>query len=136
MLGCATVGLTGCTSIRVPVPDLGALVPVGLTGPRVRDVDIRTPEQRAQACVQEFDPKGKAPQVMTYDSNTKTEVHMNTEGRSVDVTAQNSTDNTAMGMGGKVGGRIPEACTDADPLPGAARGHEIHVDHVKQSWEH
>ncbi len=54
---------------------------------------------------------------MTYDSSTQTEVHMNQQGRDVNVTAQNPTDNTAMAMGGTVGGDIPDACTDADPRP-------------------
>lgn len=127
------VGLTGCTSVRVPVPNLGLLVPVGLTGYRTQTVDIRTDKEKAAACVANFEPDGKAPQVMTYDSSTKTEVHMNTEGRRVDVTAQNSTDNTALGMGGKVGGKVPQACTDADPLPGSAV--PVHgSDKQKTSW--
>ncbi|EGF92649.1 hypothetical protein ABI_10860 [Asticcacaulis biprosthecium C19] len=87
---------------------------------RTRYVDVRSERERAQQCVAAFEPDGKAPQVMTYDSKTGTEVHMNQDGRRVDVTAQNASDNTALGMGGKVGGKIPEACTDADPLPGAA----------------
>ncbi|MDI7776309.1 hypothetical protein [Asticcacaulis sp. EMRT-3] len=77
--------------------------------------DPRSPAERAQACVSTFEPDGKAAQVMTYDSATGTETHMNSDGRQVAVTAQNARDNTALGMGGKVGGGIPVACTDADP---------------------
>ncbi|WP_349321359.1 hypothetical protein [Asticcacaulis sp. MM231] len=91
-----------------------------MTGYRTKAIDVRTDKEKAAACVAAFEANGQAPQIMTYDSDTKTEVHMNTDGKRVDVTAQNAEDNTAMGMGGKVGGRIPEACTDADPIPGSA----------------
>jgi hypothetical protein len=106
-LGVVCAGLSGCETYR---------------GDRygTRYVDVRTQKEKAAQCVAAFEPNGQAPQIMTYDSDTKTEVHMNTEGKRVDVTAQNAEDNTAMGMGGKVGGRIPEACTDADPIPGSA----------------
>ncbi len=97
---------------------------------RTERVDVRNAQERAQECVAAFEPQGKAPQVMTYDSDTQTEVHMNQEGRNVDVTAQNATDNTAMAMGGKVGGKIPEACTDADPAPYEAEPKH----HFKTPW--
>ncbi len=126
------LGLTGCTTVSVPVPDLGLLVPVGLTGYRTKTVDVRTDKEKAAACVANFEPDGKAPQVMTYDSSTKTEVHVNTEGKRVDVTAQNAQDNTALGMGGKVGGKVPQACTDADPLPGSAL--PVHNEKSKTAW--
>ncbi len=116
LAGVAAVALAGCTSYH--------------RGDRYQTVDVRSANERAQECVQAFEPDGKAPQVMTYDSNTQTEVHMNQEGRRVDVTAQNATDNTAMAMGGKVGGKIPEACTDADPQPGPA----IPTHHFKTPW--
>lgn len=103
-LGVAAVGLSGCYNTRE----------------YTRNVDLRSQKERADACVVAFEPNGKAPQVMTYDSQTQTEVHMNQDGKRVDVTAQNHTDSTSMGMGGKVGGRIPEACTDADPIPGSS----------------
>ncbi len=64
---------------------------------------------------------GKAPQIMTYDSDTRTETHVNTQGREVTVTAQNATDNTSMGMGGKLGYKRPESCTSNDPIPGTTR---------------
>jgi hypothetical protein len=105
-LGVVAAGLSGCYS--------------NYPREHTRYVDLRTDKERAAACVAAFEPDGKAPQVMTYDSTTGTEVHMNQDGKRVDVTAQNASDNTSLGMGGKVGGRIPEACTDADPLPGAA----------------
>ena len=112
LAGVAVVALTGCSSY-------------GYDRDRDRDryqtVDVRTQKQRAEECVAAFEGDGQAPQVMTYDSKTNTEVHMNQDGRRVDVTAQNAQDNTSLGMGGKVGGKIPEACTDADPKPyGAA----------------
>ncbi|ESQ76173.1 hypothetical protein [Asticcacaulis sp. AC402] len=103
-----------------------SVLAAGLTGcqsnprERTRYVDVRTERERAQQCVAAFEPGSKAPQIMTYDSETGTEVHMNQDGRRVDVTAQNASDNTALGMGGKVGGKIPEACTDADPISGPA----------------
>ena len=106
-LGAAVAALSGCTTYddrRYPVSY----------------EDQRTQEQRAAECVANFEPGDKAPQIMTYDSESKTEVHLNTDGRKVDVTAQNATDDTAMGMGGKVGGNIPEACTDAYPKPAPA----------------
>jgi hypothetical protein len=91
-------------------------------------VDNSTQKQRAEACVARFDPEHKAPQVMTYDSATGTETHMNTEGRNVAVTAQNAQDNTALGMGGKVGGNMPAACTDYQPgvAPAAPAGPPHH----------
>jgi hypothetical protein len=58
---------------------------------------------KARACVDQFDPQGKSSQIMTYDTKTKTEVHLNTDGRFVNVTGQNATDNTSLGMKGKVG---------------------------------
>ncbi len=83
-------------------------------------VDVRNQREKAAECVAAFEGDGRAPQVMTYDSETKTEVHVNQDGRNVNVTGQNAEDNTAMGMGGKVGGKVPQACTDADPIPGPA----------------
>ncbi len=83
--------------------------------------DPRSDQERAAACVAAFEPSGKAPQVMTYDSDTRTETHLNTEGRQVTVTAQNSTDNTSMGMAGKLGEKRPESCTSNDPIPGTTR---------------
>jgi hypothetical protein len=83
--------------------------------------DVRSDQERAAECVAAFEPSGKAPQVMTYDSDTRTETHLNTEGREVTVTAQNSTDNTSMGMGGKLGVKRPESCTSNDPIPGSTR---------------
>ena len=94
--------------------------------------DPRDQQERAQECVAAFEPSGKAPQVMTYDSDTGTETHMNTEGRNVNVTAQNNRDQTALGMGGKVGGNIPQACTDADPRPGPAIPRQ--PGHYKNSY--
>ena len=88
--------------------------------------DPRNQQEKAQECVAAFEPNGKAPQVMTYDSDTGTEVHMNTEGKRVDVTAQNNRNDTSLGMGGKVGGGIPEACTDADPRVGPAIPRSTH----------
>lgn len=101
---------------------LGAMVALGACTPQTIEnrVDLRTPAEKAAACVAQFETDGKAPQIMTYDSKTKTEVHVNTDGRDVDVTAQNATDNTSMGMGGRVGGNIPEACTDATPIAAPA----------------
>ena len=101
-LGTLALGLGGCAHYY-PYP-----------------VDNSTQKQRAEACVAQYDPEHKAPHVMTYDSATGTETHMNTEGRKVSVTAQNAQDNTALGMGGKVGGDIPTACTDYDPGVGPA----------------
>ena len=98
----------------------------GRRGPDYGYVDPRTSQEKAQECVAAFEPSGKAPQVMTYDSDTGTEVHMNTEGKRVDVTAQNNRNDTALGMGGKVGGGIPEACTDADPRSGPAIPRSTH----------
>lgn len=101
---------------------LGVTLLAGLgacsSGPQTVEkvVDSRNAAQKAAACVAEFEPDGKAPQIMTYDSKTKTEVHVNTDGKDVDVTAQNATDNTALGMGGRVGGSLPEACTDETPI--------------------
>ena len=89
-------------------------------------VDPRNQQEKAQECVAAFEPNGKAPQVMTYDSDTGTEVHMNTEGKRVDVTAQNNRSDTSLGMGGRVGGGIPEACTDADPRSGPAIPRATH----------
>ncbi|MDV6332002.1 hypothetical protein [Asticcacaulis sp. 201] len=100
---------------------------------RTSYVDVRTQKEKADQCVAAFEPDGKAPQVMTYDSNTKTEVHVNQDGRRVDVTAQNAQDNTSLGMGGKVGGRIPDACTDADPNPLPAIRKR---PNQRQSWDH
>lgn len=80
-------------------------------------IDPRSDAERAAACVAAFEPEGKAPQIMTYDSDTRTETHVNTKGREVTVTAQNATDDTSMGMGGKLGERRPEACTSNDPIP-------------------
>lgn len=115
-LSVALVSLTGCETYRRP---------------RTETVDVRSAKERAAECVAAFEPDGKAPQVMTYDSETGTEVHMNQDGKRVDVTAQNQADNTSLGMGGKVGGRIPEACTDADPLPGSAASKDRKY---KTSW--
>ncbi|ESQ86171.1 hypothetical protein AEAC466_02970 [Asticcacaulis sp. AC466] len=119
-LGVIGVSLSGCESYY---------------GQRYRTsyVDVRTQKEKADQCVAAFEPDGKAPQVMTYDSNTKTEVHVNQDGRRVDVTAQNAQDNTSLGMGGKVGGKIPDACTDADPnaLPAIRKRPDYH-----QSWDH
>jgi len=97
-------------------------------GGRTRRVvyDPRSDAERAAACVAAFEPSGKAPQVMTYDSDTRTETHLNTEGRQVTVTAQNSTDNTSMGMAGKLGEKRPESCTSNDPVPGATRERDRH----------
>lgn len=75
--------------------------------------DNRTQAQKAEACVDQFEPEGKAPQVMTYDSETKTEVHLNQDGKIVTLTAQNKPDETSLGMEGKVGGARPVTCTDA-----------------------
>ncbi|WP_443749529.1 hypothetical protein [Asticcacaulis solisilvae] len=83
--------------------------------------DVRSDQEKAAECVAAFEPSGKAPQVMTYDSDTRTETHLNTQGREVTVTAQNSTDNTSMGMGGKLGVKRPESCTSNDPIPGSTR---------------
>lgn len=113
-LACAIAPLSGCTVWRpaIPVPDVRAILPT-----RTVYVDVRTPEEKAAACVAEMEPKGKAPQVMTYDSDTRTETHLNTKGREVSVTAQNATDNTSMGMEGKLGERRPDVCTSNDGLP-------------------
>lgn len=105
---------------------LGALALVGCAHYYPYPVDNSTQKQRAEACVAQYDPEHKAPQVMTYDSATGTETHMNTEGRNVAVTAQNAQDNTALGMGGKVGGGIPTACTDYDPGAGPAAPPPAH----------
>jgi len=105
-LGIASMALGGCTSYY--------------GRGRTDYVDVRTQQEKAAQCVAAFEPNGQAPQIMTYDSDTKTEVHLNQDGKRVDVTAQNAQDNTSLGMGGKVGGRQPEACTDADPLPATA----------------
>jgi hypothetical protein len=95
----------------------GAVCLVALSSCGHRDeplvLDNRTQSQKAEACIQQFEPEGKAPQVMTYDSETKTEVHLNTEGKIVTLTAQNKPDETAMGVEGKVGGARPKTCTDA-----------------------
>lgn len=98
---------------------------------RTSYVDVRSPKEKADQCVANFEQDGKAPQIMTYDSDSKTEVHMNQEGKRVDVTAQNTQDNTSMGMGGKVGGKLPEACTDADPNPLPAVRKR-----PRASWDH
>lgn len=100
-------------------------------GPRYDYVDARTQAQRAEACVAQFEPDGKAPQVMTYDSQSKTEVHMNQDGKLVTVTAQNKPDATSLGMEGKVGGSRPSTCTDAS----VARGRtDYPKDPPKNSW--
>ncbi|MDC7694611.1 hypothetical protein PQU94_09995 [Asticcacaulis sp. DXS10W] len=99
-------------------------------GPRYDYVDARTQAQRADACVAQFEPNGTAPQVMTYDSQSKTEVHMNQDGKLVTVTAQNKPDSTSLGMEGKVGGSRPVSCTDAT----VARGRtDIPKDYPKKS---
>ncbi|MDC7684095.1 hypothetical protein PQU92_12465 [Asticcacaulis sp. BYS171W] len=92
-------------------------------------VDNRTQAQKAEACVQQFEPTGQAPQVMTYDSQSKTEVHLNQEGKVVTVTAQNKPDATALGMEGKVGGSRPTTCTDATVARGGPAPKE-----TKSSW--
>jgi len=101
---CLILGLSACGSSEVIVRE-----------------DLRTDAQRAQACVAKFDPKGKASQIMTYDSKTKTEVHLNTEGRDITVTGQNATDNTSVGMGAEVGGSIPDYCTDQTIKPSSGK---------------
>jgi hypothetical protein len=84
--------------------------------------DLRTDAQRAQACVARYDPQGKASQIMTYDSKTKTEVHLNTDGKDIRVTGQNSTDNTSVGMGAEVGGYdLPTYCTDQTVKPSSGK---------------
>lgn len=90
------------------------------TNPPIID-DLRTDAQRAQACVARFDPQGKASQIMTYDSKTKTEVHLNTDGRDISVTGQNSIDNTSVGMGAEVGGALPSYCTDQTVQPSSGK---------------
>lgn len=67
---------------------------------------------KAQACVERYEPNGKTPQVMTYDSSTNTEVHLNQDGKVVTVTGQNKPDSTSFGVGAKVGGARPDNCTD------------------------
>ncbi|MEM9966400.1 MAG: hypothetical protein AAGC58_13755 [Asticcacaulis sp.] len=96
----------------------GAVVMLGgLTAchhePAYYPVDNRSQAQKADACVERYEPDGKAPQVMTYDSETSTEVHLNQDGKVVTVTAQNKPDATSFGVEGKVGGARPESCTDA-----------------------
>lgn len=85
---------------------------------RVEIRETRTAAERAAACVAAFEGEnGKAPQVMTYDSDTRTETHLNTDGRKVTVTAQNAVENTSAGMGVTLGERRPESCTSNDPVP-------------------
>jgi len=94
----------------------GVALLVGLTGcetTRYEYVDGRTPAQRADACVASIENTDKAPQVMTYDSETRTEVHVNQDGKTVSMTAQNKPDATSMGARGTVGGGRPDTCTDA-----------------------
>lgn len=74
--------------------------------------DPRSAKELAAECVARYEPGGKAPQVMTYDSATGTEVHMNQTGKTVNVTAQNHPDVTSMGMGGTVSDAPPTGCTD------------------------
>ncbi len=85
---------------------------------RVEYRETRSASERAAACVAAFEGEnGKAPQVMTYDSGTGTETHLNTDGRKVTVTAQNAGDKTSAGMGVTLGERKPESCTSNDPVP-------------------
>jgi len=94
----------------------GVALLVGLSAcetTRYEYVDGRTPAQRADACVTYIENTDKAPQVMTYDSETRTEVHVNQDGKTVSMTAQNKPDATSMGARGTVGGGRPDTCTDA-----------------------
>lgn len=85
---------------------------------RVEYRETRSASERAAACVAAFEGEnGKAPQVMTYDSGTGTETHLNTEGRKITVTGQNAGDKTSAGMGVTLGERKPESCTSNDPVP-------------------
>lgn len=85
----AIISLSGCASVYVE--------------------RTRAAEQAAQECLNEIESSKKAPQIMTYNSDSKVETHVQTYPDGASMTVQQHGTNKVTGVDTKVGER-PYSC--------------------------
>jgi len=69
----------------------------------------KTAEQAMQGCVADIDPSKKPPQIMTYNTDTKLETHVQTYGDGAAMVVKDESNNKATGVDTVVGER-PYSC--------------------------